>query len=284
MTYYTPLKYDQTLFLERRAAFLRRKREIQKCEDSRRKPSRKTKLKNRRTLEAMQAVVKLEKAKKKGKPVCINIRHITSRIPMVQKWQYLDECNKVFFYQLALENAEKRGGGLKLTPFTFNASNELVGAFYRQKTKKLADFLRDHITEALKGLNRPVEYYFVIETAGRGKLHLQGAMLIAEPEQSLIRKALAKVNRKMTTGEKRSFLEWGLNSRNETINAYGNLYATLNWADYNLKEYRRNMLGYSLKNVTASSAPMTRLAKEYHARFRQLKKQSKLPAHCAHYA
>jgi hypothetical protein len=269
---YTPLKKNYSLFFERRAACLSRKLEKQKWEDSRQKVSRKTRTKNHSTLEAMRSVINTEHRKNKGRPVSINSRHLSSRIPPVQDWKYLDERNKIFFYQLALERAEATGKGLKLTPFIFNASNTLTEAFYSQK-KKLGDFLRDSFTESLtEALGRPIEFYFVIETAGMGKLHLQGSMLIAKHEQAPVRQALEKVNRKMTVSEKQHFLAFRLDRRKEIIDSHGNLYATLNWANYNIKEYRLNRIAYSLKTLTASSAPMTLLAKKYHAYFRQLKK------------
>lgn len=280
---YTPLMKDYSLFLERRAAMLSRKREKQKWEDSRQNTPRKTRTNNRSTLESMRAIIKAERRKNKGCPVCINIRHLVSRIPPIQDWKYTDERNKVFFYQLALERAEAAGGGLKLTPFVFITSNSLTEAFYNQK-KKIADFLRDGFTKSLtEALGRPIAFYFVIETAGKGKLHLQGSMLIGEDEQAPVKKALEKVNREMTASEEQHFLhlESCLASRNKQIDLYGNLYSTLNWADYNTKEYRLNRIAYSLKTLTASSAPMTQLAKEYYAYFRQLKKQGSNTAQIA---
>lgn len=255
---------------------LRRKREEQKWEDSRERTPNKARAKNRSMLDSMRATIKSERRKNKDCPVSIDLRHLSSHIQHIQDWKYLDERNKVFFYQLALERAESAGKGLKLTPFTFNASSALTEAFYSQK-KKLADFIRDSFTESLtKALGRPIEFYFVIETAGAGKLHLHGSMLIAEQEQVAVKQALEKVNRKMTVPEKQHFLVFGLARRKEEIDRYGSLYATLNWADYCIKdkEYRLNRVAYSLKALTASSAPMTRLAREYYAYFRQVKKPS----------
>ncbi|MCL7421616.1 MAG: hypothetical protein M8364_12005 [Methylobacter sp.] len=119
-------------------------------------------------------------------------------------------------------------------------------------------------------LGRPVPFYFVIETAGRGELHLHGSMLIAEHEQGPVKLALEDANRQ----EYERFLVFG--NRQRYIDLYGNLYATLNWPDYILKEYRLNRMAYSLKTLTASSAPMIQLAKEYYADFRRQQKQRKL--------
>jgi hypothetical protein len=269
---YTPLKTDYSLFHERRAALLRRKREraeAQKWEDSRQKPPPKPRTKNRQTLESMRAVIKTERCCKKARPVCIN--SLPHHLPPLTDWKYLDERNKIYFYQLALERAEVTSKDLQLTPFTFNASNALVEAFHCQK-KKLADFLRDDFTESLtKALGRPIPFYFVIETAKAGKLHLHGSMLIAEHEQTPVKLALEKVNRHRME----RFLTFGLDSRQEQIDSYGNLYATLNWGDYCIKEYRLNRIAYSLKTLTAVSAPMTRVAKEYYDDFRRQQKRSK---------
>lgn len=217
----------------------------------------------------MRAVIKAERRLNKDQPVCINLlpHHLTP----VTDWRYLDERNKLFFYQLALERAEATNKELRLTPFTFNASNTLVAAFYGQK-KKLADFLRDGFTGSLtEALKRPVPFYFIIETAGAGKLHLHGSMLIAEHERPTVEQALEEINREKMA----RFLTFG--DRQKYIDLYGNLYATLKWADYILKEYRLNRIGYSLKNLTASSAPMTQLAKEYYTDFRRQQKQRKQP-------
>jgi hypothetical protein len=265
--YYTPLKKDYSLFHERRAAFLQRKRERQKWEDSRQNTPRKPRTKNRSTLDAMRATIKAEQLPNKARPVCINL--LPYYLPSLTDWKYLDEHNKVYFYQLALERAEATSKDLRLTPFTFNASNTLVDAFYSQK-KKMADFLRDGFTGSLtKALGRPIPFYFVIETAGEGKLHLHGSMLIAEHEQPTVKQALEEVNREKMA----RFLIFG--DRQKYIDLYGNLYATLNWADYILKEYRLNRIAYSLKALTASSTPMTRLAREYHADFRRQQKVRK---------
>jgi len=275
---YTPLETDYSLFHEKRAAFLRRKREreeAQKWEDSRQNPPKKPRTKNRSTLESIRAAIKAERLLNEGRPVCINL--LPSHLPSLTHWKYLDERNKVYFYQLALERAEAASKVLRLTPFTFNASNTLVESFYGQK-KELADFLRSDFTKQLtKALKRPIPFYFVIETAGTGKLHLHGSMLIAEHEQAPVKLALEKANRKMTASERRHFLTFGLDSRQDQIDLYGNLYATLNWPDYILKEYRLNRIAYSLKTLTASSAPMTGLAKEYYADFRRQQKHSKSP-------
>jgi hypothetical protein len=219
----------------------------------------------------MRAVIRAERLPNKAGPVSIN--SLPHHLPPLTDWKYLDERNKVYFYQLALERAEATNKDLlRLTPFTFNASNALIKAFYRQK-KKLADFLRDGFTESLtKALGRPILFYFVIETAGAGKLHLHGAMLIAEHEQTPVRLVLEKVNRQTTE----RFLTFGLDRRQEEINRYGNLYTTLNWADYCIKEYRLNRIAYSLKTLTAVSVLMTRVAKEYYAEFRRQQKRARL--------
>ncbi|MCL7421615.1 MAG: hypothetical protein M8364_12000 [Methylobacter sp.] len=138
--YYTPLKKDYGLFHERRAAFLRRKRaraEAQEWENSRQNLPQKPRTKNRSTLDAIRTVIKAEQRPNKDRPVCINL--LPHHLPPLTDWKYLDERNKVYIYQLALERAEATSKDLRLTPFTFNASNTLIEAFYGQK-KKLADF------------------------------------------------------------------------------------------------------------------------------------------------
>jgi len=129
-----------------------------------------------------------------------------------------------------------------------------------------------------------LSFYFVVETAGRGKLHFQGSMLITHQEQAMVKEALSKVNRKMTISEKQHFLDFGLDSRQKIANTYGNLYATLRWSSYNIKEYRLNRIAYSLKSLIASSSSMTKLAQDYHADFRRIKKQSALYAARSDYA
>jgi len=270
---YIKFKKDYSAFFKRRERFLARKHEKLKWEDSRQKPSRKTGAKNTRIRESIKAVEKIEKSKNKGSLVCINLNHLPSRLPPLPEWKYLDERNKVFFYQLAMEDAEKYNRGMKLTPFVFNISDTLLIAFYSQK-KALSDYLRENTTKALKqALQRPVAFYFVIETAYRGKLHIQGSMLISEQEQELVKEAFKKQNRKMTAKEKNNCIQLLLNKRREVANSYGNLYATLNWGDYNLKEYRYNRVGHSLNNLTASSQLLTQLTHRYYDRFRAKKRR-----------
>lgn len=268
---YTPLREDYSYIFRRRSALLARKHEKLKWEDSRQKTSRKTGSKNMLIRESIKAVVKTEKSKKRGALVCINLNHLSSRLPPLPEWKYLDERNKVFFYQLAMEDAEKYDRGLKLTPFVFNISDNLQAAFYSQK-KNLSDYLRENLTKRLKqALQRPVAFYFVIETAYRGKLHIQGSLLISGQEQGLVKESFKKTNKKMSATEKNNCIQLLLKSRTEEANSCGNLYATLNWSDYNLKEYRYNRVRYSTK--IASSQPLTQITRKYYERLRAKKHQ-----------
>ena len=129
--------------------------------------------------------------------------------------------------------------------------------------------------------NDPVQFWFNIEVApkgGKGKLHLQGSLLISSGEEAKARKAMHKMNGVVEITFKSRALWFLQQKRLDTALQKGMLYADLNWAMYNHKEnsivkrFFADQHTGKLRQVFTASRELNKKAEELYNQLRLMQK------------
>jgi hypothetical protein len=183
---------------------------------------------------------------------------------------------KTAFYQLAMKSIEEQATNkalpfeerLILFPFTMNLSPKLLQQMEISKRPELTTCMEKIKKSLEKHINREVEIWFHIEMApkaGKGKPHIQGAMLISRAEEKAAKQTLHFAN----GGHIARAVVFSLGKRQTMAKTDGLLYTDVNWASYSSKEQARTRLQFFDDNLFVASRGLNQRAKQLFEELRE---------------